>query len=82
MTEYLKVGRHDVKVTHPDKVLFPKAKLTKRDLAEHYERVAPVMLPYVKRPAARAAGVPGRDRSATASSSRRCRPTSPTGSSA
>ena len=48
MTEYLKVGRHDVKVTHPDKVLFPKARLTKRDLAHHYERVAPVMLPYVR----------------------------------
>lgn len=48
MTEYLKVGRHDVKVTSPDKVLFPKAKLTKRDLARHYERVAPVMLPYVR----------------------------------
>ncbi len=48
MTEFLKIGRHDVKVTHPDKVLFPKAKLTKRDLAHHYERVAPVMLPYVK----------------------------------
>ena len=29
-------------------MLFPKARLTKRDLAEHYERVAPVMLPYVK----------------------------------
>lgn len=23
MTEYLKIGRHDVKVTSPDKVLFP-----------------------------------------------------------
>ena len=34
--------------THPDKVLFPRAKLTKLDLARHYERVAPVMLPYVK----------------------------------
>ncbi len=37
-----------MRVTHPDKVLFPKAKLTKRDLAGHYERVAPVMLPYVR----------------------------------
>ena len=48
MTEFLKIGRHDVKVTSPDKVLFPKAKLTKLDLARHYERVAPVMLPYVR----------------------------------
>jgi bifunctional non-homologous end joining protein LigD len=63
MTEYLKVGRHDVKVTHPDKVLFPKAKLTKRDLAEHYERVAPMMLPYVRdRPLALQAFPAGIDR--------------------
>ena len=43
----MRVGRREVKVTHPDKVLFPQAKLTKRDLAEHYERAAPLMLPYV-----------------------------------
>ena len=48
MTEYLKVGRREVRVTHPDKTLFARAKLTKLDLARHYERVAPVMLPYVK----------------------------------
>jgi bifunctional non-homologous end joining protein LigD len=48
MTEYLKIGRHDVKVTHPDKVLFPRAKITKLDLARHHERVAPVMAPYVR----------------------------------
>jgi bifunctional non-homologous end joining protein LigD len=38
-----------VELTHPDKVLFPRARVTKRDLARHYERVAPVMLPYVSR---------------------------------
>jgi bifunctional non-homologous end joining protein LigD len=48
MTELLRVGRRSVRVTHPDKVLFPKAGLTKLDLARHYELVAPVMLPYVK----------------------------------
>jgi len=37
-----------VNISHPDKVLFPRAGLTKMDLARHYERVAPVMLPYVK----------------------------------
>ena len=47
MTEELRVGRHQVRVTHPDKVLFPRVRLTKMDLARHYERVAPVMLPYV-----------------------------------
>jgi bifunctional non-homologous end joining protein LigD len=48
MTEHMRVGRREVKVTHPDKVLVPRGKLTKLDLARHYERVAPVMLPYVK----------------------------------
>ncbi len=47
MSESLKVGRRTVALTHPEKVLFPKAKVTKRDLARHYERVAPLMLPYV-----------------------------------
>jgi bifunctional non-homologous end joining protein LigD len=47
MTEVLRVGRRQVRVTHPDKLMFPKARVSKLDLARHYERVAPVMLPYV-----------------------------------
>ena len=47
MTETLRIGRRDVRVTHPDKLLFPRARVSKLDLARHYERVAPVMLPYV-----------------------------------
>jgi bifunctional non-homologous end joining protein LigD len=47
MSETFKLGRRTVELSHPDKVLFPQAKVTKRDLARHYERVAPVMLPYV-----------------------------------
>jgi bifunctional non-homologous end joining protein LigD len=35
-------------ISHPDKVLFPTSGLTKLDLARHYERVAPAMLPYVR----------------------------------
>jgi bifunctional non-homologous end joining protein LigD len=46
--EQLKVGRRTIGLSHPDKVLFPRAKATKRDLARHYERVAPLMLPYVR----------------------------------
>lgn len=38
----------NVPISHPEKVLFPQAGLTKRDLADHYERVAPAMLPYVR----------------------------------
>jgi bifunctional non-homologous end joining protein LigD len=39
---------HEVALSHPDKVLFPDDGLTKADLAAHFERVAPVMLPHVR----------------------------------
>jgi bifunctional non-homologous end joining protein LigD len=48
MTEELRVGRRRVRLTSPDKLLFPAEGLTKLALARHYERVAPVMLPYVR----------------------------------
>lgn len=35
-----------VRMTHPDKVMYPDDGITKRDLAEHYERLADLMLPY------------------------------------
>lgn len=38
-----------VRLSHPEKVLFPDAGFTKRDLAEHLERVAERMLPHVAR---------------------------------
>jgi bifunctional non-homologous end joining protein LigD len=38
----------DVRLSHPDKVLFPEDGLTKADLAGHYARVADVMLPHVR----------------------------------
>jgi len=39
----------DVKLSHPDKVLFPADGITKADLAAYYEGVAPAMLPHVRR---------------------------------
>ncbi len=36
-----------VTISNPDKVIFPDAGLTKRDLVGHYERVAPVMIPHI-----------------------------------
>jgi bifunctional non-homologous end joining protein LigD len=37
-----------VRVTHPDKVLFPDGGLTKSDLVDYYARVAEHMLPHVR----------------------------------
>jgi bifunctional non-homologous end joining protein LigD len=37
-----------VKLSHPDKVLFPADGITKADLAAYYESVADVMLPHVR----------------------------------
>ncbi|HXJ79204.1 MAG TPA: non-homologous end-joining DNA ligase [Candidatus Methylomirabilis sp.] len=48
MTEELRVGRREVRITHADRVVFPEPNVTKLDLARHYERVAPLMLPYVR----------------------------------
>jgi bifunctional non-homologous end joining protein LigD len=36
-------------ITHPEKVLFPDDGITKRELAEYYEMIAPVMLPHIAR---------------------------------
>ena len=35
-------------ITHPEKVLFPDAGITKGDLAAYYEAIAPVMLPHIR----------------------------------
>ena len=36
-------------ITHPEKVLFPDDGITKGELADYYERIAPVMLPHIVR---------------------------------
>ena len=37
-----------VEISHPDKVLFPKKKITKGEMVQYYEKIAPLMLPYLK----------------------------------
>ncbi len=44
----MKVGRRDVKVSSPDKVLFPEIGLTKADLAEYYAAIAGHSLPHLR----------------------------------
>jgi bifunctional non-homologous end joining protein LigD len=48
MTEDLTVARHHIRITHADRIVFPQPNLKKLDIAHHYERVAPLMLPYVR----------------------------------
>jgi bifunctional non-homologous end joining protein LigD len=36
-------------ITHPEKILFPDDGITKGELASYYERLAPVMLPHIRR---------------------------------
>src|ERR671923_2199730 len=45
---FLRAGRRRVRITHPDKVLFPDDGITKEDLARYYAAVAPAMVPHVK----------------------------------
>ena len=44
----LRAGRRRVRITHPDKVLFPADGVTKLDLAAYYAEVAPAMVPHVR----------------------------------
>lgn len=37
-----------VEITHPDKVLFPRGKITKQEVADYYARVASKMIPLIK----------------------------------
>ena len=48
MNETIQIGRREISITHADRAVFPQANLTKLDLARHYERVALLMLPYVR----------------------------------
>lgn len=41
-------GELPFELTHPDKIFFPKVKVTKGDMAEYYRSVADYILPYLK----------------------------------
>ncbi len=46
--QYIKVGRYNVRITYPDKILFQKSGITKGDMIDYYHKIAPMMLPYIK----------------------------------
>lgn len=37
-----------VEITHPEKILFPKGKITKKEVADYYAKVSRLMLPHIK----------------------------------
>jgi bifunctional non-homologous end joining protein LigD len=39
--EIIEIERHEVKITRPDKVLFPANGITKHDLVEYYGALLP-----------------------------------------
>jgi len=45
----VRVGRHDVQVSNPDKIFFPEPGLTKGDLVAYYLGVAELALPHLRR---------------------------------
>lgn len=44
----IRAGNISVEITHPDKVLFPKGRITKLELVEYYRSVSRLMLPHLK----------------------------------
>ncbi len=44
----MKVGEHEIDISHRDKVLFPDSGITKGDLIDYYQKIAPTMLPHLK----------------------------------
>jgi bifunctional non-homologous end joining protein LigD len=44
----VRIGGHDVALTRPEKVLFPEAGITKRDLVGYYRGIAPLILPHLE----------------------------------
>jgi bifunctional non-homologous end joining protein LigD len=47
--QVVEIDGRDLSVTNLDKVLYPKAKFTKGEVIDYYARVAPVMLPHLKK---------------------------------
>src|SRR4029077_7446382 len=46
--ETIRVGRHTVRLTHPDRVLFPGDGVTKGDLAEYYVEIGDAIVPHLR----------------------------------
>ena len=45
----IKIDGHSFELSNPDKVMFPEDGITKSDMVEYYQRIAPSMLPYLEK---------------------------------
>lgn len=48
MSEVRSIDGHEVELSHLDKLYFPESGITKGDILDYYERIAPLMLPHVQ----------------------------------
>ncbi|MCJ7756725.1 MAG: non-homologous end-joining DNA ligase [Gillisia sp.] len=46
--EEKKFGKYSVEISNRDKIFFPNSKYTKGDLIDYYEKIAELMIPYMK----------------------------------
>jgi bifunctional non-homologous end joining protein LigD len=44
----VRIGQREVKITRPEKILFPEDGITKGDLIQYYHRIAPRILPHLR----------------------------------
>jgi DNA ligase D-like protein (predicted polymerase) len=44
----IQVGRHQVRLTHPERILFPEDRVTKGDLARYYVEVGDAIVPHLR----------------------------------
>lgn len=44
----MKIGKHTVKLSHVNKMMYPGAGITKQDVIDYYDRIAGVMMPHIK----------------------------------
>jgi bifunctional non-homologous end joining protein LigD len=52
--QFVQVGGHRIRISHPDKVLYPSTGTTKNDVVDYYRAIAQTMLPHCRdRPATR-----------------------------
>jgi bifunctional non-homologous end joining protein LigD len=47
MAQTIEIDGREIALSNTDKILFPKAKVSKGDLIDYYRRIAPTMLPHI-----------------------------------